>query len=446
MNDLNAKKSKNFCAENVAELYLNDVKDSIKKVCSFKSVQEAPVGNMPFGEEVAKALDYMLSLGKSFGFKAVNYDNYVGEIVWEGTEDGKNAKTLGVLCHLDVVKPGRLSDWESDPFTPEERDGRIYARGATDDKGPAVVSLYMMKALKDSGFTPRHTVKLILGCNEETGWACMEHYKKVAKMPDFGFSPDGDFPVLYAEKGIFAPTFEFDCSDKIKIAEGGEMVNVVCDYAYCIAPVNDELLKKHGLKLNGEKIESTGLAAHGSTPEKGKNAIAPLIAYLADMNLLDKKVYDFLFADCLGLKKVSDETGFLTMSPDILRAENGKMRISVDFRYPATLPPTFITEAADKIGKYDKEKAKHQLPLFNDRNSFLIKTLLNIYNEESGENETPKAIGGGTYARALPLGAAFGPEMKGEDARIHQPNEFISIKCIEFLCRTYFRAIKELSE
>lgn len=446
MNDFNNKNQKNVSTKNVAEIYLNDIKKTIIEVCSFKSVQEVPAGDMPFGEEVAKALEYMLGLGEKFGFKSINYDNYVGEIVWEGSEKGENAKTLGVLCHLDVVKPGRLSDWQSDPFKPEERDGKIFARGATDDKGPAVVSLYMMKALKDSGFTPRHTVKLILGCNEETGWACIEHYKKVAKMPDFGFSPDGDFPVLYAEKGIFAPTFEFDCSDKIEIAEGGEMVNVVCDYAYAKAPVDSELIKKHGLKLNGDKIESAGLAAHGSTPEKGKNAIAPLIAYFADAGLLDKKVYDLLFADELKLKQVCDETGYLTMSPDILKAENGKLKISVDFRYPATLPPTFITEAADKIGYYDKTRAKHQLPLFNDRNSFLIKTLLNVYNEESGENETPKAIGGGTYARALPLGAAFGPEMKGEDARIHQPNEFISIKCIEFLCRTYFRAIKELSE
>lgn len=440
----------NHAAENglsaINEQLLHAIKSDIKKLCAFKSVQGEPVLGMPFGEEVAKALRFMLELGESFGFKSVNYDNYVGEIVWEGTETGENAKTLGVLCHLDVVKPGRLSDWVSDPFVPDERDGKIYARGATDDKGPAVVSLYAMKALKDEGFTPRHTIKLILGCNEETGWACMAHYKKVAKMPDFGFSPDGDFPVLYAEKGIFAPTFEFDCSDKIKIAEGGEMVNIVCDYAYAVAPIDEKAASDLGLKINGDKIESFGVAAHGSTPDKGVNAIYPLLKYLAKLNLISQKVHELLFDDVLGLKKICDETGFLTMSPDILRAENGKLKITVDCRYPATLSPDFIDSAIGKIGKYDKAAAKHQLPLFNDKNSFLIKTLLNIYNEESGENAVPVAIGGGTYARALPLGAAFGPEMKGEDSRIHQPNEFISENCIKFLCRVYKRAIKELSE
>lgn len=433
-------KNEDFCG------LLEQIKTDIKKLCSFKSVQGEPTFNAPFGEEVKKALDFMLDLGEKFGFKSVNYDGYVGEIVWEGSDKSENAKTLGVLCHLDVVKPGRLSDWESDPFIPEERDGKIYARGATDDKGPAVVSLYMMKALKDEGFIPRHTIKLILGCNEETGWACMAHYKKVAKFPDFGFSPDGDFPVLYAEKGIFAPTFEFDCSSEIKVVCGGEMVNVVCDYAYAIAPIDENIAKKHGLKINGEKIESFGVAAHGSTPEKGKNAISPLLKYLAELKLVSPTVHELLFDDVLGLKKTQDETGYLTMSPDIIRLENGKLKITVDFRYPATLSPSFIDDAIAKIGKYDKEHAKHQLPLFNDKNSFLIKTLLNIYNEESGENAQPVAIGGGTYARALPLGAAFGPEMKGEDSRIHQPNEFISVNCIKFLCRTYKRAIKELSE
>ena len=134
------------------------------------------------------------------------------------------------------------------------------------------------------------------------------------------------------------------------------------------------------------------------------------------------------------------------MSPDVMTAENGKMKITVDFRYPATFKENFIIEKAEEIGKFNKETAKHQLPLFNDKNSFLIKTLLKIYNEESGENARPQAIGGGTYARALSLGAAFGPETDDEDFHIHQPNEFISLKCVEFLCRTYYRAIKELSE
>lgn len=421
---------------------LDKIKKSICDVCSIKSVQEPPVGDKPFGEGVYKALCFMLDLAKEFGFEAVNYDNYVGEVIWRGSE-GK--KTLGILCHLDVVSAGSLDDWDTDPWTATEKDGKIYARGTTDDKGPAVVCLYMMKELKDKGYLPRHDIKLILGCNEESGWKCVEHYKKVAKMPDFGFSPDGNFPVLYAEKGIFHPTFVFDCSPEIK-AEGGEMVNMVCDRAYAIAPINKEKAAEYGLKINGDKVESFGVSAHGSTPEKGKNAIAPLLAYLADCGFVSRDVYDKLFADSLKLKDYSDETGNLTMSPDVLKAENGKMSITVDFRYPATFSPDFMINKAREIGWFDETAAKHQLPLFNDKNSFLIKTLLNIYNEETDSQAVPEAIGGGTYARALPLGAAFGPEMDGEDSHIHQPNEFISVNCIKLLCKTYIRAIEELSK
>ena len=424
----------------------DDIKLTLKELCSIPSVQGEALLGMPFGKEVYRALDYMLKKAESFGFETINYDGYVGEVIWRGEREksGIPEKTLGILCHLDVVKAGRLSDWKYPPFTATEEDGKIYARGTLDDKGPAVSCLYMMKQLKDEGYKPKKTIKLILGCNEETGWGCMAHYNKVAKMPDFGFSPDGNFPVLYAEKGIMHAKFEFSCSDSIK-AYGGEMTNMVCDYAYAVAPVDQKLAESLGLKINGEKIESFGVAAHGSTPEKGKNAIDPLLKYLTKLNLVDEAAYDALFNDVYRLKENADETGPLTMSPNILQAENGKMYITVDFRYPATFAPEFMENAAAKIAPYTIIN-KHQAPLFNDKNSFLIKTLLNIYNEETGSHEQPMAIGGGTYARALPEGAAFGPEFIGEDAPIHQPNEYITLKNLEKMSVIYKRAIKELSE
>ena len=423
-----------------------DIKRTLKQLCDIPSVQGEPLPGKPFGADVYRALEFMLAKAEAMGFETVNYDGYIGEVIWRGENEkkGTDDKVLGILCHLDVVKAGRLSDWKYPPFEATEENGRIYARGTLDDKGPAVSCLYMMKQLKDEGYTPKKTIKLILGCNEETGWGCIEHYNKVAKMPDFGFSPDGNFPVLYAEKGIMHARFEFDCDKSIK-AFGGEMTNMVCDYAYAVAPVDEKLIEKCGLKTNGDKIESFGVAAHGSTPEKGKNAIGPLLKYLTELGLADKSAYAALFEDVYGLKKNSDETGPLTMSPNILSAENGKMYITVDFRYPATFAPEFMENAAAKIAPYTVVN-KHQAPLFNDKNSFLIKTLLNIYNEETHSDEQPMAIGGGTYARALPVGAAFGPEFIGEEAPVHQPNEYITLDNLEKMSVIYKRAIRELSE
>ena len=420
---------------------INEIKKNIIKLCAIPSVQAPALPGMPFGKDVNDALLFTLNLGKEMGFETVNYDGYVGEIIWRGNE---NEQTMGILCHLDVVKAGRLADWKYPPFTPTEEDGKIYARGTLDDKGPTICVLHMLYQLKLEGFKPVKTIKLILGCNEESGWECMAHYKKVAKMPDFGFSPDGAFPVLYAEKGIFHPTFEFECDKNVTVV-GGEMPNMVCDYAYAIAPIDDNLIEKHGLKVNGEKIESFGVSAHGSTPEKGKNAISPLLKYLADCGLITSHAHDCLFDDCFALKQLNDETGYLTMSPNVIKAENGVMKITVDFRYPCTVSSKIIDNVCKKIAPFGSN-SKHQAPLYNSRDSFLIKTLLNVYNEETCSDLQPMAIGGGTYARALPIGAAFGPEFPGDDAPVHEPNEYITVENIIKMCNIYKRAIKELTE
>ncbi len=420
---------------------INEIKKNIMKLCAIPSVQAPALPGMPFGKEVNDALLFTLNLASEMGFETVNYDGYVGEVIFNG-EEGE--QTMGILCHLDVVKAGRLQDWKYPPFEPTEENGKIYARGTLDDKGPAICVLHMLKELKDEGFKPKKTIKLILGCNEESGWACMKHYAEVAKMPDFGFSPDGNFPVIYAEKGIFHPQFHFEC-DKNIVIQGGEMPNMVCDYACAIAPIDEKLVEKYGLQIKGEKIESFGVSAHGSTPEKGKNAISALLKYLIELGLVDKTVHEKLFDDCFKLKQTNDESGFLTMSPNVISAKNGKLDIIVDFRYPCTLPADFIQKASEKIAPYTLI-GNHQLPLYNSKDSFLIKTLLKVYNEETNSIEEPMAIGGGTYARALPIGAAFGPEFPGEDAPVHEPNEYITVKNIERMCVIYKRTIKELTE
>lgn len=428
-----------------------EMKKTIMELCSIESVQGESLPGMPFGAGVNRALVYFLEKANAMGFKTVNYDGYAGEVIWEGSGEKTPENEIGILCHLDVVKAGRLADWKYPPFAATEADGKIYARGVLDDKGPAVSTLYMMKELKDEGYVPEKTIRFILGCNEESGWKCIEHYNTVATLPEQGFSPDGNFPVVYAEKGIIHARYRFDC-DKSLVIHGGEMPNMVCDYAYAESPVFDGacaenvkmLCEKLGLKLNGKKIESFGTSAHGSTPEYGKNAIDPLLKLLCELGLVEKSVYRSLFEDLYNLKALEDESGKLTMSPDIIDAENGKMYIIVDFRYPSKLDPDEAERLIGQIGKYTI-MGNHQKPLFVDKNSELVKTLLAAYNDECGVTEQPIAIGGGTYARALKCGVAFGPEFPGEDAPVHQPNEYLSLNSLERMSNIYKRAIKDLA-
>ncbi len=419
------------------EKYLNDTVKTIQELIRIDSTNQPAEEGMPFGKGAARALQAFLSCAAAMGFETRNYDNYVGEVLFGEGEP------FAILAHLDVVPAG--SGWTHAPFGGEIENGKLYGRGAMDDKGPAVVCLYALKALKDEGFQPRKTIKLIVGCNEECGWGCIDHYKQCAEMPKVGFTPDADFPVIYAEKGILHVKFYFPVENAPFTAlYGGKGVNMVCDEAFAQCD-KTEGAERYSLRVEDGLLVSRGVSAHGSTPEKGKNALEPLFAYFARTNEDMRRAHEILFEDIFGLKNFADETGRLTMSPDIANYGDGILSVCVDIRYPATLPLQAVLDVLNKTGvRY--EEIHHQSALFNPKDSFLIQTLQRVYNEATGERAEPIAIGGGTYARALECGAGFGPQLCGEPVTIHQKDEYISIPHVKFLLNLYRRAVEELTK
>lgn len=412
--------------------YFDDIVKNLSQLIKFDSSQAPATEGKPFGEANAKCLDFFLSLASYLGFETKNYDNYIGEVKFGSGED------FAVLAHLDVVPAG--NGWTHDPFGGEvdRENGKIWGRGAMDDKGPALIALYAMKAIKDAGIKPKKCIKLIVGCNEETGWACIDHYNKVAKMPETGISPDADFPVIYAEKGIVHLTLAFPAENaQFSGLKGGDRANMVCDYCEVTAEKSD-LAEQLGLEYAAGKIISRGKSAHGSTPEKGVNAIEKMLAYLGLDGM--KKL---LFGEKLGLSGFEDETGKLTFSPNLIEQRGGAIYVTCDVRYPATYTLKNVLEVVDKCGiPYTIEH--EQAPLFNDKNGKLISTLLGVYNEVTGKNVQPVAIGGGTYARALKCGAAFGPEEEGEESTIHQADEYITFEKIDKCLKIYTLALQRL--
>ncbi len=419
------------------EKYLNDTVKTIQELIRIDSTNQPAEEGMPFGKGAARALQAFLSCAEAMGFETRNYDNYVGEVLFGEGEP------FAILAHLDVVPAG--SGWTHAPFGGEIENGKLYGRGAMDDKGPAVVCLYALKALKDEGFQPRKTIKLIVGCNEECGWGCIDHYKQCAEMPKVGFTPDADFPVIYAEKGILHVKFYFPVENAPFTAlYGGKGVNMVCDEAFAQCD-KTEGAERYSLRVEDGLLVSRGVSAHGSTPEKGKNALEQLFAYFARTNEDMRRAHEILFEDIFGLKNFADETGRLTMSPDIANYGDGILSVCVDIRYPATLPLQAVLDVLNKTGvRY--EEIHHQSALFNPKDSFLIQTLQRVYNEATGERAEPIAIGGGTYARALECGAGFGPQLCGEPVTIHQKDEYISIPHVKFLLNLYRRAVEELTK
>lgn len=180
---------------------------SLLRIDSAMDMEHADAEN-PFGPGPRKALDAFLKIAERDGYTTKNYDNYVGHFEYEnGASD--DAEVLGIIGHLDVVPAG--SGWDSNPFEPEIRNGNLYARGASDDKGPTVACYYALKILKELNLPLSKKIRFIVGTNEETGWADMDYYFEHCELPlpDFGFSPDAEFPIINGEKGNITEYLHF---------------------------------------------------------------------------------------------------------------------------------------------------------------------------------------------------------------------------------------------
>ncbi|MBQ7702972.1 MAG: Sapep family Mn(2+)-dependent dipeptidase [Firmicutes bacterium] len=237
-------------------------------------------------DNVVKALRFALELAGKYGLKAESFlDDQVGVI-----EMGDGDETLGILTHVDVVPAGDPADWDSDPFETVIKDNRIYGRGTLDDKGMVIASLFAMRAVKELGLPLSKKVQLIMGTQEEVEWVDMDQYVKEYPLPDYGFTPDGEYPICNVQKGYVDHTIEFDVRDEaepegvyIKEIDAGIATNVVPD-------------KARAVLSNGEVVLGTGRAAHSCHPETGENAIFDLKSKLDEKHLAPSKLWDLLNA------------------------------------------------------------------------------------------------------------------------------------------------------
>lgn len=179
----------------IIEELKDDLIDSTAELVKIKSIEDEAKEGKPYGEGVASALEKALEISEKLGFETVNVDGYVGY-----AEYGEGDEYVGVLGHLDLVPEG--DGWKYPPYGAEIHDGKMYGRGTTDDKGPIMAALYGLKAIKESKLPLSKKVRILFGTNEETGSKEIEHYLEKEKPPVLGFTPDAEYPIIYAEKGI----------------------------------------------------------------------------------------------------------------------------------------------------------------------------------------------------------------------------------------------------
>ena len=392
-------------------------------------------------EAVADALTEALDLCEELGFRTKNCDSRIGWAeIGQCSDDASGGPLIGILCHLDVVPPG--DGWQHDPFSCTLENGRLYGRGVMDDKGPAVAAILAMKDLLDKGGPQRGRIRIIFGCMEETGdWEDMEYYKTHEEIPDFGFTPDADFPAIYGEKGIAMVALSVKAADSGFIyIEGGEVPNMVPDW--CSAVLAD-----------GTELSATGRAAHGSTPEDGENAITKLMEQAAERDCAFARFYCETIGRRLdgsgcGCGFSDAESGDLTFNAGCIAIEDDKLVLHADIRYPVTIAlDTVLNGLKDAVRPYGVEVSLRTAmnPVFMDPNGAVFSGLMAAYKTVTGVTDPkPLVIGGGTYARAMDNIVAFGPVFPGRECTEHQRDEYILLDDLEKSREIYCLAMENL--
>lgn len=419
----------------------------LTSILKFSSVEENALPDAPFGKAVDDCLIYALDLLKELGFSTKNVEGYCGY-----GEIGEG-ELFGILCHLDVVPVG--GNWTYPPFGAELHNNKIYARGALDDKGPFISALYACMLLIKEGYKPKKRIRFILGCDEESGWECMNRYNRTEEMPVMGISPDSDFPVINCEKGIVYHTLKHKAPDFVMEIGGGERANMVPDYAYTVvknipqisAAVQSQNVCNYNIYKDTIKIIAKGKSAHGSHPEDGDNAILKILKVLS----FDKAFADmyYAFSNCngknAGLELSDAQSGKLTLNlGTVTMVDNGQISYQLDIRHPISYTKEQVTALLKENVSCEVIQGFFHLPLYVPKDHPLVVTLLKAYNKVMKTNAEPISIGGGTYARMLPLGVAFGPEFPGSKAGIHCVDEYIDLDEFDKAVEIYYEAFKEL--
>ncbi len=447
----------------IIESMHDEMIDTLQKWIRVPSVKGEAAPGAPFGKEVRSMLDMALADCEQMGFKTQNFDGYIAHA---DLGEGSDEDALAILAHLDVVPEG--DGWKYPPYGAVIENGRMYGRGTSDDKGPAVAALYAMKAVKDAGIPLRRKVRLILGCDEESGWEDIAHYNKVATMPRMGFSPDASYPIINIEKGICRLELHGVLSNEglqVIAFNNGERPNVIPGRASALvagdaatvaqaeaAAKKLDIPAEVQLTDKGVSITVTGISGHAAYPETARNANGEMLLLLRELGVQGDLC---LLADKIGLDykgegleiSVSDGiSGYLTCNLGIIRAGEGGVYATLDIRYPVMTNPDMIIKnvSASLPGmRVDAMEVKepHHVPAGSE----LVQNLLDAYHEVTGYERKCLYTGGGTYARSLQEGVAFGASFPQDEDLAHQANEYADIEGLYKNIKIFALAIVKLA-
>lgn len=429
--------------------------DTLSTLLSYPSyLQKESEGNAPFGQDIQKLLERTLEICQSLGLRThLDPEGYYGY-----AEIGEGEELFAVLCHLDVVPPGNLELWDTPPFKATLKDGFIIGRGAQDDKGPTAAALYALKSLMDAGETFTKRVRFIFGVDEENLWRCLEKYNEKEEKASMGFAPDSSFPVTYAEKGLLQVKLHSKESSSFTL-KAGEAMNVVPEDAVYTGDLVDDLVRKLDelgflYEQEGNAVTVKGESTHSKDAPAGINAIVRLSEALD--SLIDNKAITFLSEviqeDARGLAIFGDmrddASGILTCNAATLEIGEEETIIGLDIRYPVTISKEVVVEKLKQAAKdsgLEYEEYDFIAPLYVPLDTPLVKTLMSVYQEKTGDKREAMVSGGATYARTMENCVAFGAQMPDAEPTLHSPNERMALENIYQAMDIYAEALYRLT-
>jgi succinyl-diaminopimelate desuccinylase len=432
------------------------------------SVKEDPLDGAPYGQANRDALDLALKLGQEWGMATKDIEHKVGY-----AEFGQGNRLVVSLGHLDVVPTGH--GWKHEPFGAEIDEGYIYARGATDDKGPTMASFYAARAIKECCPDLDARIRVIFGCDEESGMACVERYVETEELPTFGIAPDSSYPLVHAEKGIADLFVEVDVPQadfQLTHCEGGQRLNIVIDRCEARVHVSDAIRKAIDEKLDGQwdrnilvqwstpnelVIDAKGKAAHGSRPFSGDSAATRVFRLLAELAPLEvQKFYEELLWTThpsgvgIGIHGRDEVSKDLTSNLGVVSMEGSTLKLAINVRYPTTWKGDQVRSQCENYFA-NKLKSGFRLADMHDSPSLyfplehpLVRHIVDAYREETGDMKEPGVMGGGTYARKISNTVSIGTGWEG-DGVAHETDERLKVEHLFKMSRIYAHILYKLA-
>ena len=416
----------------------------------------------------------------------------ITEIELPGPE---GAPVLGLVIHGDV-QVADIEGWTFPPFEGRVENGYVLGRGAADDKGPLIQALLAMKALAESDLPRTHTIRLLVGSEEESAAGEMEEYLKTHQAPDYSLVLDSEFPVVVGEKawdglGVVTSLASRGVAPfEVESIDAGISASIVPDRAEI------RLRAKEGATPDWAKLESElkafkmpegtrlvtavdegalRVVVYGKSAHAGVNLTGGRNALVALARLMEGKLPAGGADDLLRFARIAGKdfygTGLGIKDNDPVW---GRYAVNVATVKPLEKDPkqfvlyTNLRRIPPRTGAQSKAHLEAEVAKFNeangaalvvdqelsyfgdeplgfDTNAKIVKRLMNAYARATGKREKPAISGGGTYAKRLPNAIAFGMWFPGKPYPGHDTDEKIAIDDLQRGARVLIHALVDIA-